>query len=84
MVFFESISLQLPDSFQVSDSIIYQLLVIVGMIVGILVGIKKFSSMDAKREQRKSSPIQILKERYAKGEISDDEFDRMKKKLSES
>jgi len=54
------------------------------MIVGILVGIKKFSSMDAKREQRKSSPIQILKERYAKGEISDDEFDRMKKKLSES
>lgn len=77
MSFLESIILQFSDSF------IYEVLLIMGAIVGILVGIKKFSIIDEKRKQKNSSPLQILKERYAKSEISDEEFDRMKKKLAE-
>ncbi len=32
----------------------------------------------------KRSPIDILKERYAKGEISNEEFEKMKKELKEN
>lgn len=78
MGFLESIFLQ------ISDSLIYQIVgVVVAAIVGILIAMKKLNTIEYKREQEKSSPLQILKERYARGEISDEEFDRKKKKLSE-
>ena len=77
MVFLESIILQ------TSGSLILDIVIVIGGIVGILVGMKKFNILDKKHEEKKSSPIQRLKERYANGEISDDEFDKMKKKLSE-
>lgn len=68
---------------QISDSFIPQILAIIGAVIGIAIGYKKFDAFGTKQKQRNSSPLQILKERYAKGEISDEEFDRMKKKLTE-
>jgi len=68
---------------QIADSFTYEILLIIGIVVGILVGIKKFSILDKKRAEKNSSPLQILKERYAEGEISDEEYDKMKKKLTE-
>jgi putative membrane protein len=34
-----------------------------------------------KREEREDTPLQILKKRYARGEITKDEYDGIKKEL---
>jgi len=68
---------------QTSGSPTFEIIVAIGVLVGILVGIKKLHVFDKKQEEEKSSPLQRLKERYADGKISDEDFDRMKKKLME-
>lgn len=77
MAFFEIISLQ------TTEIPIFEIIAAIGIFIGILVGIKKLNVFDRKQQEGKSSPLQRLKERYANGEISDEEFDKMKKKLSE-
>ncbi|OGO00474.1 MAG: hypothetical protein A2Y58_00160 [Chloroflexi bacterium RBG_13_51_52] len=48
-----------------------------GLIALVVWGIKKLSGQNS----GKQSPIDIAKERYAKGEISKEEFERIKKDL---
>lgn len=42
---------------------------------------RNFSSPDAGTDQSTETALDILKKRYAKGEITKDEFDRMKKDI---
>jgi putative membrane protein len=57
--------------------ILGQVLTIIGIIV-IILGI----IVMVKSRTKKSSNLDILKERYAKGEITKEEFDKMKEDLS--
>ena len=60
---------------------IYSALVFVAICCVILITYKKSRHLDH-IENEKNGPINILKKRYAKGEISKEEFDDMKKDLS--
>ncbi len=51
---------------------------IIALVVWIIVKLTKRSGIDAE----KRNPLDIAKERYAKGEITKEEFDRIKKDLS--
>ncbi len=52
------------------------LLVLLGFVVYFLMSGKKFVKRD-----EEETPLEILKKRYAKGEISKQEFDKMKQDL---
>jgi putative membrane protein len=52
----------------------------VAIIIGIIYFIKSVSR-NGGGFNRSKTPLEILKERYAKGEINDDDYERMKNKL---
>lgn len=49
------------------------------VIVGLVLGIRWFLKQG--REQRSDSALEILRQRYARGELSKDDFERMKKDI---
>ncbi len=51
-----------------------------GIIALIVWGIKKFTRRDESSPKR--SPLEVVKERYARGEISREEFEQIKKDLA--
>ena len=61
-------------------SIIWKVIFWGGLITLIVWGIKKLTERGS--SSSKHNPLDIAKERYAKGEISEEEFDRLKKDLS--
>ncbi len=56
-------------------------LLVIGAIVSLVVYSVKYNRQDNKK--RDEIPLQILKERYARGEIDSREFQRKKKELQE-
>lgn len=61
-------------------SILFWILIIVGIVIMLRGYIQKDSSEKPKSDE---SPLTILKKRYAKGEIDDETFKRMKKELED-
>ena len=51
-----------------------------GLIALIIWGVNRFSRRNG--SSRKQDPLDVAKERYAKGEISREEFERIKKDLT--
>ena len=51
------------------------------LIVLVTVLMIKFLFMDAGSSSSNESPMEILKQRYARGEIDEDEYDRLRHKL---
>jgi putative membrane protein len=62
---------------------IFWILVIIGVVLLIvwLVNQNKTNTVSRAQNQNSDSAMEILKQRYAKGEITDDEFEDMKRKL---
>ena len=56
-------------------------IVIIGLIVWGIVALTRRGSTST-RDDRRESPLDIAKRRYAKGEITKEEFDRIRKDLS--
>ena len=54
------------------------------LVIGSIVYAVRSASWHATHSHGKESPLDILKKRYAKGEITKDEFDRMKDDLAKS
>ena len=54
---------------------------IIGIVL-VIVGIVKSNSSEDEIYEEKSNALDILEERYAKGEITKEEFDKMKEDLS--
>lgn len=59
---------------------IFWLLLIAGIVL--LIGWLLQARSSASREQASESALEILEKRYARGEITRDEFERMKRDLS--
>ena len=55
---------------------------VVGVIVWAILRFTQKQTYPKSNTQNEKSPLDILKERYAKGEITKAEFDKMKKDLS--
>lgn len=53
------------------------------IIVGIIFLIKYLVTQSGSQKSSSESPLEILKKRYAKGEITKEEFERMKKEISD-
>ncbi len=64
-------------------SMFAQLLILVLIIYLIVIGIKKLSVKDVAPQHKEDRSLEILRERYAKGEITEEEFKKMKKELTE-
>jgi len=60
--------------------IIWMILFWGGLIALIVWGIRKLSGGDS--STRKNDPLDIARERYAKGEITEEEFKQLKKNIS--
>ena len=52
------------------------------IIIGIMILVRWIRGQDQKEEEQ--DPMKILKQRYAKGEIGKEEFEKIKKDLEES
>ncbi len=59
--------------------VIFWVLVILGVVY-----LVRLIAVSAKKDDREESPLDILKKRYAKGEISKEEFGRMRDDLMKS
>jgi putative membrane protein len=59
--------------------ILFWVLVLIGMVY-----LFKWIAESTRKNAREETPMEILKKRYAKGEISKDEFDKIKDDLSKS
>jgi len=53
-----------------------------GLIALVVLGIKRLAQYGGPSDALKSDPLNIAKARYAKGEISREEFEQIKKDLS--
>jgi len=62
-------------------NLIFFFLIIAGVVLFIIWLVRK-TSASGSAEIKKESPLEILKTRYARGEISKKEYDDMKKDLS--
>lgn len=60
-------------------SLIMQAAIVIAVIYLVIYLINNSS----KRQHKMNDPLEILKERYARGEISDEEFEEKKRKLME-
>ncbi|MDI6600599.1 MAG: SHOCT domain-containing protein [Thermoanaerobacteraceae bacterium] len=60
-------------------SLIMQVVIVVAVIYLVIYLINNSS----KRQHKRNDPLEILKERYARGEISNEEFEEKKRKLME-
>ena len=61
---------------------IFMVLIWAMIIIGIVFFIKWFMTKSSDLHNQDKSPIEILKERYAKGEIDKKEFENIKKDLN--
>lgn len=61
-------------------------LIIIGLVIWLIINSSKRSHYNynypPQFQNQQETPLDILKKRYAKGEITKDEFDQMKKDLS--
>lgn len=53
-----------------------------GVIIAIIWGVKVFTSRDSNSSAKQKSALDILNERYAKGEIDQQEFEQKRKDLT--
>ncbi|WP_240375649.1 SHOCT domain-containing protein [Bacillus piscicola] len=58
-------------------------IVIIAAIIAIIVWMRKGSNTTNQSQSSSSRPLETLKERLAKGEITEDEYDRLKRKLEQ-
>jgi len=56
-------------------------MVLAAFAVGAVYLVRNFSRPGGRRGNRDESPLEILQKRYARGEISKEEFDEMKRNL---
>lgn len=64
-------------------NLLFFLLVLVGIVLLVYWIIKQFVPGGTSMPSSESKALEVLKERYAKGEITEKEYQRMKKELTE-
>lgn len=60
---------------------IFSIIIQVAVIAGVIYLVVYLVNANKNGHQRKDSAMEILKERYARGEISDEEYEEKKKRL---